>query len=183
MDMGELETLLEIVPNHVPLYSTELLAEVEKILGCTLPPSYIEYIQRWGSGLAFGLFVIWPPDSNPHIDIRVQSPDNRHIIQEHIDWGLWNADKVEFLKGLIPFGESENSDILCWDPQKRLPNGEMPIYLLDNEQALAPYVGDSLMTFFGDYCADEKLDEVFPVGQGQKWNLPKNFDPYLETDI
>ena len=65
---------------------------------------------------------------------------------------------------------------LCWDPLTVLLNGEMPIHLLDSEQASAPFVGNSLLSFFGDYCADERLDEVFPVGRGKKWNLPFTFE-------
>lgn len=174
----KLETLLGIVPSQFPRYSNELLQEVVKVLGYTLPPSYIECVQRWGPGLAFGLFVIWQPASNANLDIRVKSPTVRNLVHLNIEMRLWDSNLTKFLEDLVPFGDSENGDILCWDPRGRLPNGEMPIYLLDNEQAVAPYVGSSLLSFFGEYCVDGKLDAVFPIGQGQKWNLPKNFDSY-----
>lgn len=174
----ELERLLGISRANYPHYSTEALKETEKVIGRSLPPSYLHYAQYWGAGLVFGFFVIWTPEANPNLDIRVKSPQFKERMLDSIAMNFWKPSLHNLVSRLIPFGKSENGDILCWDPAQETALQEMPLYLLDSEQEDAVSVGGTLLSFLGDYCLGGKLNAVFPVGQGGNWNFDLTFERY-----
>jgi len=158
---------------------------VEQKLQFLLPPSYKNFVKQYGEGLLCGLFLIYVPNSeDENIDLFKKYAFEKNIIKEHIESGYWNnfiesqeLSKQWFLS-LEPFGSSENGDILCWDTAKRDQSGEYPIYLLDNEQSTAPLVAHSMDEFVEGFCINQKIDEIYPIGHGQKWDLPNTFEVF-----
>ena len=125
-------------------------------------------------GLVFDFFIIWGPDPSPEINILNQAKVQRELIEEHIKMGLWSKEKHDLLRRLIPFGTSENGDVLAWDSDSSNDDKEMDIYLLDNEQSDVVLIGSSIQDFLRN-CLNGKLDEVFPLGEGRKWDFPEKF--------
>lgn len=175
-----LEDTLHVVPLSRSLLMREMLSNTASIVGHELPLSYVYFVQKWGAGLAFGMFRIWVPIGNPGWDIQILNPSYKELLRDTVVNGMWPTSLTELAGRVLPFGDSVNGDLLCWDPENKTPDGEMAIHLLSNEQDEAPMVGSSLVDFLGEYCVEAKLDETFPVGGGLKWNLPLSFDRYSQ---
>jgi len=159
--------------------TAENLSLAEEKLGFTLSPSYKKFVKKYGSGLLCGFFNIFVPGSK--VDLVNRSEEYKKTIKENIKMGLWKNVKgisEDWLLNLFPFGSTDNGDIMCWDISKKNDDGEYPIYLLDSEQEAAPLLAQSLNELIEEVCIRQKLDQIFPMGQGQSWSLPNTFEPY-----
>lgn len=158
----------------------EDIRKAEEELGLTFPPSYKNFVKRFGNGVLCSMFLIYVPNSmNENLDLVKKYTFEKDIIQQNVEGGLWDDAAVDknWLLSLTPFGSSQNGDILCWDTNQKSESGEYNIYLLDNEQNGTPLVARSMNEFVEEFCINQKIDEIYPVGQGEKWNLPNTFEP------
>ncbi len=160
----------------------EYLISAESKLTFKFPDSYVSFVTQYGGGSLCGLFnILVPNTSNANIDIISKNKELKSLIKENIEAGFWdNVGGVskEWLLSLEPFRESDNGDILCWDINKKNEKGEYQIYLLENEQNEAPLVATTLDEFIQEFCLNQKIDDIFPMGQGKKWNLEPTFKPF-----
>jgi hypothetical protein len=158
---------------------------VEHTLGITFPPSYNKFVKKYGAGLLCGLFLIHVPNSTDEdVDLVRKHRFEKETTKELVEAGFWDrlvTDK-DWLLSLFPFGSSENGDILCWDLNQKDENGEYPIYLLDNEQSAAPLVAHSMDEFVEEFCINQKIDDIYPMGQGERWNLPARFESFGQSE-
>jgi hypothetical protein len=155
----------------------------EKELGLSLPKSYIDFVQTYGTGQLCELFNIFVPEvDNENINLAIASKATREFIHESTDMGLWGESKpkvdTKWIDSLIPFGNSDNGDILCWDTEKKDDDGEYPIVFLENEQAFAFVAANSMEEFVDEFCINGEIDILYPVGDGTTWELEGIFQPY-----
>lgn len=173
---------LQIEGNVSTPITRKVINRAENELGFTFPDSYVNFVMQYGGGLLCGLFnILVPNTSSTNIDIVARNKELKSLIKENIEAGFWDDAKdisKEWLLSLEPFGTSDNGDIMCWDVNKKDERGEYEIYLLENEQNEAPLVAKNLDEFIQGFCLDQKIDEIFPMGQGEKWNLQATFKPF-----
>jgi hypothetical protein len=151
-----------------------------KELGIDLPPSYIKFVKEYGAGQLCGMFLIYVPGSEK-IDLIKRSKRDTQLIAESVEYNLWDSSSTKvdatWLKTLVPFGSSSNGDILCWDINQKFEEGEYPIVFLEHEQECAVTVAKNIEDFITNFCLANKIDEVNPIGNGEKWNLTNSFEP------
>jgi len=87
---------------------------VEKKLGVELPADYKQFIEQYGAGNLGDFIHIWSPFAkNPGSELLVQSKKEVDALK-----GLKHT-KIPYpihpaKKGLLPWGRTDNSDILMW---------------------------------------------------------------------
>lgn len=169
-------------PNNLP--SEEGISKAEKYLGYKFPPSYISFVKNYGTGLLCGFFNIFVPGvSNNNLALEKRAVEYEKMrLRDKTHLTYWKDAKppvnIPWLKTLRVFGSSDNGDLLCWDINNPRMNNEYPIYFLDNEEACIIHAGDSIDDFIEGFCINGKIDELYPLGKNEKWNLPHTFIPY-----
>jgi len=133
-----------------------------------LPPSYQEYVARFGAGE-------WRPD----LVIAAPRHPNRYLTLAFAIKGLQKMTpplpRKPKLTRLLPFGGHADGYHLCWDTDSLMDNGEMSICLLqEHEQEPIIYCGNTLLEFLAEYWIGRKLDQVYPL-QGGSWNCNPEF--------
>jgi hypothetical protein len=155
---------------------------VESTLDLRLPTSYRNFVTKFGSGLLCDLFSIYIPGAKiDHMDLMAESKLKKVTIMNALKSGFIESEKlglnnVDVVKSFVPFGNSSNGDILCWDTLHE-NEGEYPIYFIDNEYTTIFIAAQSLNEFVEEFCL-KKIDEIYPIGNGDKWNLPATFKAY-----
>jgi hypothetical protein len=107
-------------------------------LGLPLPPSYRAFARRYGNGLTGNLFMIYVPMDKQGFDWSTdlvdRSLDMKDEVAESIAAKIINyrpSGSPELAARLVPFGSSENGDILAWDPAQASSNdGELWIHVI-----------------------------------------------------
>lgn len=157
------------------------LARAEAALGFRLPPSYRAFVQRYGYGLTAGLFIIYVPVDAPECDNLIdRAAELRDQISESVEHGSMDFrpdGSRELVLRAVPFGYSENGDILAWDPSQTLGDGEFWIYSIASRNAgirkVAPDLGGFLRKALEPGVggilgrASFQLEPVF-----EPWDLP-----------
>ncbi len=97
-----------------------------------LPASYCEFAQKFGYGLLCNLFIIYIPmaEEDP---LPERSAALKSVIYEGVEEELFEYDpdgSPELVQCLIPFGISENGEILAWNPDEPTAPNEYAIYLI-----------------------------------------------------
>jgi hypothetical protein len=132
-----------------------------------LPPSYIEYINRFGAG-----------EWRPRLLIAVPRHPKRPVTLAYRAKGWQKGASVSppppKLTRLIPFGGHSDGYTLCWDTDSLMSSGEMSICLLEHEQEQILYCGNNLLEFLWEYWIGLKLDEVYPL-TGGSWDCEPVF--------
>jgi hypothetical protein len=112
--------VLEVLsPPASPINASPDWAKAEAELGTALPPDYRAFIETYGSGrIAELLWVFNPADRRETINLLVQSPAQREVLRELAEMGETIPYPV-FPEpgGLLPFGMSDNGDVLHWRAQ------------------------------------------------------------------
>lgn len=175
---------LKVTNNVTGTPSEKDLTSAEHKLGIKLPDSYKKYVCKYGVGLLCDLFMIYVPNAvNTNIELIQMSLQDKSIIKDNIEGNLWKyaepAVDTGWLQTVTPFGTSINGDTVCWDTTRKLENGEYPIVILSSEQEYVVEVATSMSEFI-DLCLNGKIDELLPIGQGKKWNLPATFVPIYD---
>jgi hypothetical protein len=155
------------------------LAELQ--LGFSLPPSYKEFVNKFGEGLLADFFRI-PSIKTKGADLVVWNKRLKKQIKEAVGDKLWEMAEVppkkKWILSLEPFADTTNGDILCWDIDTKDKAGEYAVFLLDNGYSCYPKVSTSFQEFVDEFCLNQKIDKIYPVGNGKKWGLPPTFEPW-----
>ncbi len=178
--MARWREVLTALDHVVPSRKRPVLDDVESALGLPLPQSYRDYIWLFGYGILADMYCVWSPEM-----LQVLSPAHAAEVAETLSLGLWPSDVAHSLKGvrLIPFGKSDNGDLLAWEvPSDRRPS-EPPIRILHHEQTSAPVVCHGLLEFVRDVVVAGEIDVLFPRGAAEKWELERSFVPLKERIV
>jgi hypothetical protein len=151
----------------------------EEKLNFKLPPSYLNFIKKFGWGVLCNLFLISIPSPNTAADLIGRSIDGKKIISDCFEMGFWDLSKLSKEKGenLFVFGASENGDLLCWDLENGNEDGEFPIWFLGDENEVVGKIADNLYDFDNNFCINQEIDKHYSAGGDRKWNLPLIFKP------
>jgi SMI1/KNR4 family protein SUKH-1 len=111
-------------------------------LGLTLPPSYRTFARRYGHGLTGELFIIFVPMDKTGFDWSSGLVDRSSELKEELAESLaaktvrfQPSGSPEIVGRLVPFGASENGDILAWDPgEPSSEDGELWIYVIGSRK-------------------------------------------------
>jgi len=118
------------------------LEEIAKTLGISrLPPSYLAYIERFGSFGELNLryereekyhfpnyLNIFPPDR-----LKKSHEDFISVLDHFADTSVEMRKRAKDLRGLLPFGYDTSRTDICWDPSKTASDGEMAICFYNHE--------------------------------------------------
>lgn len=143
---------LQVIGAHESTVDDHALRAAAADLGLALPPSYREFAQRYGYGLTCGLFIVYLPLAAPECDTLVErSRELSEEIRTAVDggWMRYEPDGGrEVALRLVPFGYSENANILAWDPADETGDGEYQIYVIGSRKSgmrrAAPDIGTFL---------------------------------------
>lgn len=146
-----------------------------------LPRSYRSFVQRYGYGLTAGLFIIYVPTTATGCDSLVgRSAELREELEVSVrgNWVQFAPDgSRELVLRLMPFGYSENANILAWDPTSPSEPEEFWIYVVGSRKSgirkaapnLSEFVRRILEPGVGGILgrADFQLEATF-----DPWDLP-----------
>lgn len=126
---------LEIVKPITYVPADSALEEAGARMGIALPPSYVAFSKRYGFGLTCGLFIIYVPVPKPppYGDLVAYSADLRRELEDSMAAGRMRYEpdgSEDLIRRAVPFGGSENGNILFWDSQEKLAGDEYPIYVV-----------------------------------------------------
>ncbi|MFJ3958126.1 hypothetical protein [Arthrobacter sp. NPDC090010] len=116
-----------------------------------LPPSYVSFVQAFGWGRLFGLWLVYTPVPLGHADGllgrggRLTARLREEFGQwqnEGYDWAVKPDGSWETPQRLEVFAMSENGDYLAWDTGSRDPHGEVQIYHTSRFSSLTRIGGD-----------------------------------------
>lgn len=150
-------------------------------LNIALPPSYREFAMRYGNGLTCGLFMIYVPMERTGFawssSVVDMSNDLKRDIKEAAEGKFLNYKpdgSPELARRLVPFGGSENGDILAWDPASPSSNdGELWIYVVGpRSDSIARSAPDLV-----DFIRRCSLPNTGDVLRRAEFTLPPTFEP------
>jgi hypothetical protein len=103
--------------------------------GTPFPPSYTEFVSRFGYGLLCDRFLVYPPMGDYPDSFSQQSPGIRdallqtlHLDDRDYDFQLAPDGSPELVQRLVGFATGENGESLFWDLRPGGP-AEAPIYV------------------------------------------------------
>ena len=137
-----------------------------------LPKSYCHFAEKFGYGLLCKLYIIYIPMKGE------DSLEKRNVILTNTLMNALKNDLFDFapdgsqelIERLVPFGISENGDILAWDSNERSSDDEYAIYMIAPRCAGVAKSATSLYDFV-EKCFDNQergllprsVDEVKPI--------------------
>lgn len=172
---------LKTTSNSINIGDTLALHHFSFANGRKFPSSYISFVERYGYGLACGLFIIYIPMGDYPDSFFVRSNEIISTYQDVLDnkTELWFDVKPDLeydnLKHLIPFGMSENGDYLFWDITSEESREEMSIYITDFRALGFLKVANDLYEFFEKVTSLDKYKTVLPF---ENKVLPNTFQPF-----
>ena len=123
---------LQVSGTRVAVDPDELAAGIAP--GTPFPPSYVEFVSRFGYGLLCDRFLVYPPLGDYPDSFHQQSPGIRaalletlHLDDRDYDFQLAPDGSPELVQRLVGFATGENGESLFWDLQPGGP-AETPIY-------------------------------------------------------
>jgi hypothetical protein len=150
-------------------------------MGLPLPPSYRAFARRYGNGLTGGLFIVFVPIDRTGFDwsddLAVRSQELKEELAESLAARTIRYQphgSPEILARLVPFGASENGDILAWDPgEPSSDDGELWIYVIGPRKGYVSRSASDLADF---------LTRMSQPGTGQilpraEFACPATFEP------
>ncbi len=143
------------------------------------PPSYREFVQRYGYGLSCGLFLIYIPMDKYPDSWHIRSKEIISTYQDVLDdedslWFDLEPDVTyQKLKDLIPFAKSDNGEYLFWDIESG-EDQEFDIYITDFRGIGFTKVASNLYELFEKITSESSFKEVLPFNQNP---LPNVFQP------
>ncbi|GMV83981.1 MAG: hypothetical protein AMXMBFR7_51650 [Planctomycetota bacterium] len=153
--------------------SAENCALASTRLNIQLPPSYCEYVSRFGYGEWLEDLSILVP-CEPHLVGSVEdfNLDCRSIIEEWVSYeGTKEPDR---LKRLVGFMNKTDGFSFAWDPATKRSDGEMGIYLFQCPEVLE-YCCHDLLMFLRDFWIGGRINEVYPFADGERWQTKPQF--------
>ena len=98
-------------------YSTDQWLQVEKVLGTNLPEDYKLFVATYGAGyLGEFIWVYSPFAKNPNLNLSIQVKrviDTMRVLQQ--DYEIERQYPLfPHPNGLLPWGKTDNGDVLFW---------------------------------------------------------------------
>jgi len=111
--------LLAVAPPPVPRAAAAAYEwlDVEREVGTPLPSDYKAFIDRYGLGKLCDFIVVFMPShENLHVNLSIQIRQKLDVLQELAsEWGEELPYSLFPARGgLLPFGATDNGDILYW---------------------------------------------------------------------
>jgi hypothetical protein len=148
--------------------------------GKGFPASYIDFAMKMGWGRLSGLFLIYIPLGQYRDSWQVQSLRIKQLMTAFYEEMEYDPLFVEpagypgIESTLVPFARSENGEYLAWDTAARLPNGELPIYVVTAHMGGIRFGGNSLQHFIETCTNEASVKEALGPGYSA---LPLTFEP------
>ncbi|MGO2138825.1 MAG: hypothetical protein ACTH30_00295 [Leucobacter sp.] len=135
------------------------------------PPSYRTFVEQYGWGRTFGLWLIYPPVRDGFADGRSRAErltDRFRAVYhdgqaEGFDWIIEPDGTWEVTETLEVFAWSENGDALLWDVSARTPGGEFPVWLSTGLNSLV-LLGRDLYAALEQLGASESVADEASAG-------------------
>jgi len=174
---------LEIINGTVVPVNETALQIATQNMGFALPHSYCSFVQKYGNGLTCGLFIFYVPkplvcECSHYLEYRSKELMSELVTAVHQGWVSYPPDgSSALLLRLVPFGYTENADILCWDPNDRSSGDEYWIYIVECRKAAVRKVAENLF---------ELISKAVKPGIGgifgdNDYQLEPTFHPYHEV--
>jgi hypothetical protein len=150
-------------------YPPAACQESAKRLGLScFPPSYCEYVQRYGYGeWQEDLFICVP--SHPSLVGSVEELAND---LESVFWECWAQHKetkdAARMARLVHFASTTMAFSFAWDPEDVRNDGELGIYIVAFPEVLE-YCCHDLLVFLRDYWIGGKINDVYLFEGGARW--------------
>lgn len=137
-------------------------ASFERRLGTSLPRDYKEFIENYGSGRIGEFITIFNPFSvNDNVNLEKQIETQRSVLLELKTYGeAIRYEPFPAPSGVLPFGSSDNGDILYW---KTVGNPDQWTVAISEGRAPEWEEFDSSMTrFITDTLLRIAASRIFP---------------------
>jgi len=158
------------------LYSEQDCKRAAAELGlAALPPSYVQYVARFGIGQWEPDFTIAVPRHRyPALTLKNRVFEYKKALECVLKEFPTFSKDVNVLKRLLCIGGSGNGFELCWDTQQVDRYGEMPLCLVTHEESEICYCGSNLLEFIGDFWIGKKIDTACSLNNFS-WNSRAEF--------
>jgi hypothetical protein len=167
MSWNELEKQVQVLGTRFTNSAEDCKAAASELDLPGLPPSYVEYVYRFGAGE-------WWPRLLIAVPRHPKRPVSLGYHAKGWQKALMPAPPSPKVKRLIPFGNHADGYKLCWDTDSLMSSGEMSICLLEHEQEQIIYCGNTLLEFLSEYWIGRRLDKVYPL-TGGSWDCEPVF--------
>ena len=136
--------------------------------GLELPPTYREWVRRFGCGEVADLIVLFVPllDAEHPDDLRAWSRGKREFLLEGVreKYFEYAPDGTEELVArLVPFGLSTNGHVFAWDPAQATEGGEFVVYAIGSKMLAVRRAAASFADFVGGLF-DERVKKILGPG-------------------
>ena len=112
-----LKSLLTIPDNAINTGDTMQWIETEKKLGIKLPNDYKEFIDTYGTGIIANFLIVFSPFStneNMNLFSQLNMYRDSYLILKESYPKDFTYEIFPNERGLLPWGMSENGDVLSW---------------------------------------------------------------------
>lgn len=128
--------------------SEEMVAAAEEKLGVEFPPTFREYLMRWGN-LSFGAYEYYGLTRNADFE--------NASVPNCVWFTLRKRIQVGLPQSLIVFRNNNDEEYICIDTNRALDGGERGIAIWDN---VHKSTSCSLDLNFIDYLREELLEQI-----------------------
>jgi hypothetical protein len=152
---------LKLTKPPVITASPDTLGSIKLREGFRLPASYCDFAENFGYGLLCNLFIVYIPKDGGD-DLVKRNATLTKVILDGIenDYFEYGPDgSPEVAQRLIPFGISENGDILCWNPNERSGPDECFIYLIGYKLGSVKRAAPDLYAFV-EKCVNNDMSDL-----------------------
>lgn len=155
-----IDNLLKAVP--APVAPTHIFAgpwePVETELGLSLPQDYKDFSRIYGRGYFMEFLGVGIPRStnpNTRLELKIPQLSSAFAYRDDLPHPIWPAPG-----GLVPFGTTDNGDILFWWPRDDLDVWGIAVW--DRGLQTFETFGCDLTDFLAGLATGEILPEAFP---------------------
>jgi len=171
-------------------YNAEFLKEHKLYNNLGFPPSYIDFVIKFGWGRLCGLFLVYVPllDSQYPDSWEVQYKKVKGWMDdfygdkdESYDFLFEPDGTADLVKNAVPFAMSENGDYLIWDVENPDERGEYPIYLIAPRFSGIIYYGKDLAEFVNHVINRYFKNKEEEKGENIESDIvvAKTFEPFV----
>ena len=165
------DDVVDFSTGHIDFAALESFRFAE---GGGYPPSYRDFIRRYGWARTFGLWLIYPPVFPGYADGRGRAEVLNERFRdryrdgraEEFKWMIKPNGDWARVEALHVFGWSENGDALLWDTSARRADGEFPVWEsrgLDSLHLLGPTLSDALSAIRDTRSGSESRADIEPL--------------------
>lgn len=155
-----------LIPPAKPIEagSTEKWPKIEKSLGTSLPSDYKKYINTFGTGqIGAFLFPFNPFSKNKNLNLLKQVPIRLDALRTLKEQGGEEECPYPLFPesgGLLPWGATDNGDVLFWLMTKR-PNN-WPVVINESRGPMFEQYDETMTTFLAKLIANDIHSKIIP---------------------